>query len=314
MDESGLEFTSAADFSQTPLGLGRGRIVREGGDLRRMATELSSMRESLEARSAPKVVVSKPPKVRKFYGDSREDGRYSVKDFIEEIGSAVRDFGREEQIRYVTQHVEGLARVELKSCGQSYSSIEDIFAILVDAFGDKRPLPTLMACFAERRQGSRETVRAYANDLFTRFNAVKAKQEESRRAVSSEDLLVDHFVEGIHDRSLVLDLRRHIQNGSVSFSELRKLALEWEEIRTPVPKNATANTVATHDNSDCFEEVRKMASRQKELEQELEALKVGLSERRPPKYKFTSDGKPICLKCGKPGHVIRSCTWKGLNQ
>ncbi|KAL8589464.1 hypothetical protein ACOMHN_061675 [Nucella lapillus] len=84
----------------------------------------------------------------------------------------------------------------------------------------------LLADFAERKQGAREGIREYSNDLFSRHEKLTQKQKKEGKQVVEEDALVGQFVEGLCDKSLALDLKRQTKKSNLSFAEARCEALE----------------------------------------------------------------------------------------
>ena len=173
-------------------------------------------------------VTIEEKEVRKFDGESTE---FSVKDFFHEIEALLRkEHDQEEKLYIVLSHLTGVALKEVKCCGRSLTSVEDIFQILDTAFGDRRPLSEILVAFAERQQTEVEDICSFSNDLFLRFEALKSKKEKLGCRASDPKLLTIHFVEGLKDKRLVWDLKRQLKEKDLAFCEVRESALEWEEI------------------------------------------------------------------------------------
>lgn len=329
-EETDEEVDSGGHFSSTPVGRGRGwawaqmkaSLPSPGGGAVPVATERGPERIT--------VIVPRERKIRKFFGEETIDGDYKLEDFIEEVKTR-QSVSPGEEVQFVLDHLGGEAKKEVRSCGKGWKTAEDLCKILRDAFGEQRSLPTLLADFIDRRQGGREAVRSYSNDLFTRFSILRAKQKEVGRVEMAEEVLVDQFVDGLHDRGLVLELKRQMAQGHGSFPELRSVAVEWERSQRPhrrLRDGAGVNTVV----EDHTEYLIKMEEKQKELlqlnaqmQKELETMKkkqmrmeaaLRTERDRPPdqlqmhkwrKPEFTKEGEPICFTCRKPGHMKRNC-------
>jgi hypothetical protein len=251
-------------------------------DLNQVRSELGEVRKKMEGVGkdwTPNITVVAPKqrKIRKFHGEASVDRDYSVEDFIEEVSWVIEQEGGD-SMRTVMTNVEGQAKRELRACARHCSSVEDYYQVLRDAFGDHRTLPQLLEDFAGRKQMHREGVREYANDMAEKFHSLVAKQKRDKVAVSGEEMLIEHFCEGLRDRALVLDLKRQLRAGIKGFHKIRKLALEWEEIKFPnkgVRPNATVETVKD-EQSVVLENLQKsnmqMAAQLQELTNKLESL------------------------------------------
>lgn len=273
----------------------------------------------------------KERKLRSFWGE----GGDSIEDFIEEAKLLIegRNWSPQEEGRFVMSHLEGEARREIKACGKGWDTAEDLFKILRSAFGESRSIPALFSAFAERKQSGKEGVRSYCTDLYERFSRLVKRQVELGRTITSEEVLIDYFIEGLVDRTLVMEIRRHIATRNLTFAELREIAMDWEVIQRPGSKKAF--------KPPCDVEAIEIVNndqRVAELEAELKKLRRLVSEKfngdtpsegqsgtRDPnrghsgapnqgtvgfnhtKFKFTSDGRPICAHCLAPGHVQRFC-------
>lgn len=228
------------------------------------------------------VAVYPSPKIKSFKGKESVRAGYDVEEFVMEMRAmlAQRDLGSKEGLQVVLSYVEGDARREVKNGGRRCFGAEDVFEVLNEAYGDNRSLSTLLKEFSEREQLPRETVREFATDLHEKFERLVKKQETSGREVSREELLCDHFIEGVRDKGLVLDLKRQSQQQSQSFRTLRRLAIDWEEtIESGLPKNRAtsrtvkANSVEVESRDDWKEDLDRLITGVKE------GLKVASEEK-----------------------------------
>ena len=118
----------------------------------------------LEGREkAPPVVVrtSKERKLRRFAGVSSE-----LSDWIEDARASVDELSDTEASSFLWRHIEGVAREELRMYKEAErGSAEKIFDILREAFGERRSDLQIKRDLFDRRQGSKETLRAYSRAL-----------------------------------------------------------------------------------------------------------------------------------------------------
>jgi len=76
-------------------------------------------------------------------------------DFIEELGGIweVRRLTRKQGADFILPNLGGPAKEEVKLRSElEWDSPEKIFAIMVEAFGERRSLPQLLHLFFERKQ------------------------------------------------------------------------------------------------------------------------------------------------------------------
>lgn len=296
-------------FSTPPsvFGVGRGRAY----------PSLFSQEQSPSMNSvSPNVTVVVPPpkKVRRFSGAG---GSLGVEDFIAEVQAELTD--ERDPVRFVLGHLDGAAKREIRTCGLSVKDVETIFSVLRAAFGDPRSLPAVLRAFMERVQSSHESVREYASDIYDLFTQVQQKQRELKRPVHDTSLLCDQFVDGLVDRDLAWELQGRAKGRSdVTFAELRQQAIDCERNKGPRRKKADVREVATEES-----EMMKLRAQVAELEKTLKDVvkpspantatgnaggqPVGGRRAYPLRFKWTDDGKPICLRCKKAGHMVKEC-------
>ena len=295
------------------------RFVAE--ECRKGSNPSSTLDQATSIRSPSiNVIVPSQPKVRKFWGQPSVDKDFTVEDFIESVNTLVLSQGRDEQqrVRTVLSYLEGEARREVKSCGTPCNTIQDLYAVLRKAFGDTRTLPTVYREFATVRQGPRQTVREFANEVYLRFAVVQDKQRTLNRNVSTQEVLIDQFCEGVRDRTLAMELLKMTKTGKQSFAALRDFAIEWERVvsltspekATRVHQTQAVEAPQTVELKKENEELRKKLDAQS---QKFERKNSGKGSRSSVNFEFTKDGKPICAKCGEAGHVQRFCPQKSAS-
>ena len=79
---------------------------------------------------------------------------------------SARDMSRGEKLDFITSHLEGAAREEVRLFPKEDRENPDhILDILLEAFGEKRSLTQLLKLFYERRQRDGESVRVYSHSF-----------------------------------------------------------------------------------------------------------------------------------------------------
>ena len=317
----------------TPLSGGRGRLLqslRESGNRTPggrnaestggLLEAVEGLRRKVEEMNTKKIVVALPrqKKVRKYHGEAEIDGDFKVEDFIEEIKELIRgEDDSQERRQLVLNHLDGAAKREVKSCGRPQDTAEAMLDILEHAFGDRRSLAALLADFAERRQGPKEEIRAYANDLFERHRRLTQRQARRGRQVVGEEALVGQFIEGLRDKSLALDLKKQQKKNTLTFSEVREEALEWEEMKGGPTGGRSAGIGAVEGQIGELERAQEQLKEENvNLRRELEALKRQRDEPQGPPLSGAGRGRVRCYRCGGPGHIARFCKGnkgQGLN-
>ena len=127
-----------------------------------------------------------PPKLWPFTGD--------------ESVCEADDFVREAQRIIVNYKMEQGAAVEWLL--QVLAGCAEVLAILKEAFVDQRGLSALLTTFHSRRQGIYERVLEYAQSLVM----LSTKVNEAKAGAVSDEMLRDHFVDGLHLSSLRRDI------------------------------------------------------------------------------------------------------------
>lgn len=290
---------------------------------------------------APERVYVYAPRERKcprFSGVMVQDG-LTVEDWVEEARKSlsVRQTSPAEQAAFLCDLLDGEAKREVK-----FGSLEDrsnpdsIFTILLDNFGCDQTYVTLQRQFFQRRQQDNESIREFSHALLHLMELLKGKDP---RGVSHPELVVrDTFIENVRDAKLQRELAHLVrQNPNQSFTEVRNAAIKWEKRGPPTSTHrARAYSCDSHASGVDYGEVDTNAisvnpsdelgdlkeclrKQQAQLDAILKHLGPFSSVpnyinpqdfpngNRPKPYKFQPDGKPICMRCNRPGHIARFC-------
>lgn len=233
---------------------------------------------------------------------------------------------------FLYDHVEGSARAELDfHCNTDKDTPEKIFSILSENYSCSKSYVTAQLQFFQRNQKEGETLREFSHALKSLMDIVVQKTPGG--VPNSDQILRDQFVEQVQDDMLRRELKRQIsQNQIMSFTALRGVAIKWAEegrnLSKPrgrafscntysdpvIPTVAETNVVSVQTPSE-FKELKECLLKQ---QAQLDAIMkhIGLSyapqaslrkEKEAKPYRFEPNGKPICLRCNKAGHIARFC-------
>lgn len=282
------------------------------------------------------VYVPRERKCPKFSGKLSVD-LITVEKWIEEARRclSVRHMSQAEQTLFLYDHVEGSARAELDfHAAANRDSPEKIFTILTDNYSCSQSYVAVQLQFFQRSQREGESLRDYSHALKALMDIVIRKTPGG--VPNSDQILRDQFTEHVHDDMLRRELKRNIsEDQSISFTSLRSIAIKWaEEGRNANRQRARAyscNAYSSLGGGDVAEANAVMVPPPNDLAELKESLKkqqaqldaimkhIGLQNQSPPTtnpirerrdsrtYRFQADGKPICLRCNKAGHIARFC-------
>ena len=278
----------------------------------------------------PFLYVPRERKCPKFSGKMSVD-LITVEKWIEEARRCitVRHMSQAEQILFLYDHVEGSARAELDfHCSTAKDTPEKIFTILNENYSCSKSYVTAQLQFFQRNQKDGESLREFSHALKSLMDVVVTKTPGG--VPNSDQILRDQFVEQVQDDMLRRELKRQIsEDQTISFTALRGIAIKWAEEGRNLTKprgralscNAysdPANTTVAETNvvsvqtSSEFKELKECLLKQ---QAQLDTIMrhIGLSnaplrkEKEVKPYRFEPNGKPICLRCNKAGHIARFC-------
>jgi hypothetical protein len=274
-----------------------------------MATvdELKTQIEELQKRLEQKVSVRMAPtrKLDKFSGDEPD----KTDDWIEDARSVLSTIPEDEKVNFLIGSITGVAREEIKFAeDEKKNTVDKIFTILRDNFGEKRSDAQLKTALYDRCQRDSETVRHYSRSLLEIVNKLRNKSKNN-------ELLVEVFSENLSDVYVRREVKRKLrEDPGIKFAALRDLAIQFAEDEIDVPEkkvkvsqNATNVSNVNECGTDLKVLVETLIESQKTLTQQnaelLQQLRVGNVSR------STSRGERLikCWHCHKVGHVRKDC-------
>ena len=256
-------------------------------------------------------------------------------EWLDEINATLvyRSYNGAEKAAYFYEHLGGEARQEIKYRTQTERSDPVcVLEILHEIYGQPQSLTKLQKQFFDRRQREGESVREYSHALMAimeEINHCKVKD-----AWCGDFALRDQFAENVCDVGLRRELKKTIrQQPTISFFQLRKEALQWEEEAEggverrrrvvgscekveATPAQAQVVTATMEAKPDpMLTKVLDMLHKQQVLIDDLSkkfttTMQVPGSKRTEPRKwqpRYDASGQPICFKCHQAGHIARVC-------
>ena len=278
--------------------------------------------------------VPRERKCSKFTGKLSVD-LLTVEQWIEEVRRCleVRHMSIAEQLLFITDHLEGGAKSEINfHHSANRDTPEKIFSILTENFKCSQSYVAAQLQFFQRTQREGESLRDFSHALKSLMDVVINKTPVS--IPNSDVLLRDQFIEHVLDDMLRRELKqRVIQEPTITFVDLRGLALRWAEAsrrggRTK-PRTYSCDTYSqavesfeagtnavTARPSDEIAEIKECLRKQ---QAQLDAIMRHVTAQVPQPtqsddppssakhFRSQADGKPICHRCNRAGHIARFC-------
>lgn len=270
--------------------------------------------------------------IQPFSGDSTVDGR-SVDEFLDEIQRAIRarGLGEEDQVDFIMSHLRGSALEEVKLCTEDeFKAPDEIVNLLRDAYREKRSVAQLLQTFYSRHQVEGEDFFEYSHALSQILRSVLKQKPDA--ILDAKMAVRDQFVEGIRDSALRRELRRMLRDKpDSSLFEVRQEAISWSAEDRPINTRVVkSRSILGNDGSDgsqptrstperstaTLDDILKVVSEQgKAIGELVNVVREGVvfrgsshrDGRVKTKFQYTDDGKPICFKCNRVGHIAREC-------
>lgn len=275
-----------------------------------MAVSLEDLAQEIENLKAQKIVVlPKEKSLAKFYGTGQPD----LDEFHEQIEAlyASRHCSPQEKTNILLSHLGDSVKEEVYCHpATKRDSAENILKLLKEVYGDQKTLSELLGQFYMISQRSVESIREFSHRLNRAFLKINQKAEAGHPL--GDTVLRDHFLSKVNNDFLRKRLREEVhKQPAITFLDVRNEAIRWAEDSPETDVSATTSAVSATATTSVLEDI---LSKMTAIESRLLALERAPGQgpnREFGRPKFTRDGKPICLRCQKPGHILRNCPGNG---
>lgn len=287
-----------------------------------------------EAMNPRYIYVPRERKCPKFTGKMSVD-LLTVEQWVEEVRRClgVRHMPVTEQLLFIIDHLEGGAKSEVHfHPSTSRDTPEKIFAILTENYSCSQSYVAVQLQFFQRVQREGESLRDYSHALKSLMDLAIHKTPGG--IPNSDQILRDQFIEHVLDDMLRRELKQQvIREPEFFFVSLRGVAIRWEEASKRGGKNkprayscdtysqsvdsceASLNAVTAKPNDEIAEIKECLRKQQAQLDIIMKHVSAqfpsksqsNATSNTDKKFRFQPDGKPICHRCNKPGHIARFC-------
>lgn len=188
-----------------------------------MEARLKAVEERLQQRATLRVPPSR--KLERFSGESK----LKIEDWIEDANCVISSVPEEDRINFLTGHLEGIARDELRFADYAdKNSVQKIFTLLRSVFGEKRTNAQLKAMLYDRVQKDGETVREYSRALLDLVDRMSDTRE------AKDKLLSEVFCENISDTYVRREMKKRLrEEPTIKFAIVRQEAIRLAEDENP---------------------------------------------------------------------------------
>ena len=282
--------------------------------------QLNEMR-TLKPETKVEVTLPPPRKLTKFNGSNID-----VKDWIEDAKGIISSIDAREQINFLLRHLESTARKEVKLAPKSSTTTpQQVFDLLVEAFGETRSGARIKRDLYERMQGEREQIRDFTRDLLE----ITDKLNESESV--KDNMLKEVLVENAYDLSVRRELKRMIlEKPDLSFADLRSYAIKL--VDTESGHRSKRHVARAHEveaaadvcarDASVFEPLKELSQTMKAMmDTQLKILEVVSANQQQMQQvsslnaSTSSPRKPLseiqCWTCQGFGHFSFDCPQRG---
>ena len=272
-----------------------------------LVAEIADLKKKSEVQKI--IVVPKERVITRFTGGD-------VSQFVREVNAlwGSRETSKKEKLDSILENVGETVRAEI-GCHPKVIREDPVKLLqaLEETYGDRRSVSQLLGKFYGLRQREdEESVREFSHRLHRVYDTLIKKQAKEGVRPLEERLLRDHFMEAVAPSMLRKKLKEVVhEKKEIDFHDLRDIAIRWaeEDERGSMGAYAAKAQDTTLQLQDVLKGIlEKMTS----LDARLSSLERGQQDNgdgqgTKRKLPYTEDGKPICLKCRKPGHIAKKC-------
>lgn len=259
----------------------------------------------------------------------------------------MRHMSRQEQALFILDHLDGEAKNEIRfRPSTAKNDPEQIFKILIEIYGCTKSFITLQKQFFQRKQLEGESIWEFSHALLSLMEAITRRNSTGipNPDHTVRDQFAENVRDGLLRRELKRSIRL---NPDSSFLTIRSEAVRWveegEHVGLPRSRayscDSRAQVIGECSSHSTSSHTVESHSASVTPANELDELKEGLRQHQiqltailerlgpaqhppvqhPPTQRYASggprrrplqfhpDGRPICLRCGQPGHIARFC-------
>lgn len=275
------------------------------------------------------------------YGGPGSEIRLSEWKAQVEYLAGIQGLSAPQKLQFVINSLEGEARREVQAAPEAVrATAQAVLDFLTGQYGDATPVAVLRAQFFNCKQGQQQSLRAFALRLREQF--IRLREKRDHGLGEGETLLRDQFLLGLREGPVRQSLRVQFRRDpAMTFEDLRAeaLALEADQagvVDSPVCAAVSGEAAAASGSGDwkqalrsellkdvreqmaelsktLLEEMRRGPQRLPPMSRERSHSEGGRGlERRPvrearARFQWDEQGRPICNRCGEPGHYSRQC-------
>lgn len=305
------------------------RMTSAATDPEQSTSSNASGSTSIHARY---VYVPRERKCSKFTGKLSFD-LVTLDQWVMEVRRCfeARPMSNAEQVLFLYDHLDGGAKAEVEFHeALDRDTAEKIFKILAENFSCPQSYVAAQLCFFQRHQKEGESLRDFSHVLKSLMDAVIKKTPGG--ILNHDIVLRDQFAENVNDDMLRRELKRQLAlDADMSFVTLRNIAIKWgyegkqgtrtrprafsfdTYVSAQGSPGADSNAISA-TNTEMTELKECLRRQQAQLDAILSQLNSSRSQANPRSvggqsktYRFHPDGRPICIRCNRAGHIAKNC-------
>ena len=293
----------------------------------------------VEDQAAPVFVIQRETTIKRFHGGDVHHSAESFEEDVRRAWKSNRIRAADDKFDFLWSNVGPSVKTELR-CHEVGGDAEKALEKLVEIYGERRSPAQLLQEFYSLHQQKGEPIREYSHRLLTSFEAVQTRCTRLAKPVQDTAILRDHFSSSLQDHVLSKILREKINDEpGVTFKTLRETAIRWtDDVGVATSGAVNAKPDSSKDQEDRIDRLEGLMTslltkmdallteKQQQQQRPAQPLQqnwynnpqqqhqrqrhVNPQQLRQQSHQIPSrdkDGRILCYKCGKPGHIQARC-------